>query len=60
MELPYRGYMPYVWEGGEGLLPRNYSRLEADFYIPVTGSPLYAPEIVVKDGKKYAWMEVED
>lgn len=60
LELPYRGYRPYVWEGGEGLLPRSYSRLEANFLVAVTGTPLDVPEIVVKDGKKYAWMEFED
>lgn len=60
LELPYRGYWPYQWEGGEGLLPRNYSRLEANFYIPVMGSHLDAPKIIVKDGKEYAWMEFED
>ena len=39
LELPYRGYMPYVWEGGEGLLPPDYRSLEANFLVAVTGTP---------------------
>ena len=60
LDLPYRGYIPYVWEGGEGLLPPGYRSLEANFLVAVKGSHLDVPEIAVKDGKEYAWMEFED
>lgn len=60
LELPYQGYRPYVWESSEGLLPRKFFSLRANFIVAVTGTPLDIPEIVVKDGKKFAWMEFED
>lgn len=60
LELPYRGYMPYVWEGGEGLLPPHYRKLEANFLVVAKGSHIRVPEIVMQDGKEYAWMEFED
>ena len=60
LELPYRGYIPYVWESGEGLLPPRYRSLEASFLVTATGDHREIPEIVVQDGKEYAWMEFED
>ena len=60
LELPYRGYIPYVWESGEGLLPRSFSTLRADFLVSASGSHLDVPEIILKDDKEYAWMEFED
>ena len=60
LELPYRGYRPYVWESGEGLLPRTFFSHYADFFVPAAGSHIDVPKIVVQDGKEYAWMEFED
>ena len=54
---------PLLYEYTEGLLPREYSRFAAPFFVSIAGlsglgSSLLEP--IHKDGKIYAWMEFEE
>jgi hypothetical protein len=60
MPLPYKGWEPHLRELGEGLLPREYTRISAPFYNTIRGAHLTPPQIIEKDGKRYAWAEFED
>ena len=60
MVLPYKGYEPHTRELGEGWLPREYTRISAPFYNTIRGAHLRPPDILEKDGKRYAWAEFED
>jgi len=60
MRLPYKGFEPHTRELGEGGLPREYTRISAPFYNTIRGVHLSPPEIIEKDGKRYAWAEFEE
>jgi hypothetical protein len=60
MRLPYKSSRPHTRELGEGLLPREYTRISAPFYNTIRGAHLVPPQIIEKDGKKYAWLVFED
>lgn len=60
MTLPYKGYEPHARELGEGWLPREYTRISAPFYNTIRGAHLSPPQIIEKDGKRYAWAEFEE
>lgn len=60
MVLPYKGDRPHVRELGEGWLPREYTQISAPFYNTIRGAHLQPPEIIEKDGKRYAWANFED
>lgn len=60
MVLPYKGHRPHTRELGEGLLPRAYTLISAPFYNTIRGAHLHPPEIIEKDGKRYAWADFED
>lgn len=58
--LPYKGNYPHNWELREGLLPREYTKISAPFYNTIQGAHLTSPQIIEKNGKRYAWAEFED
>lgn len=60
MNLPYKGWRPHTRDWGEGLLPREYTRVSAPFYNAILGGLEEPPEVIIKDGKYYAWTEFED
>lgn len=54
---------PLQFELTEGLLPREYSRTSARFWVYAMGIGGLGSELIQpihKDGKAYAWMEFED
>lgn len=59
-----RGYIttnhPHNWEIREGLLPDRYHDFSAPFYNTIRGALYEPPEVIVKDGKYFAWAEFED
>lgn len=59
LKLPHKGF-PHNWEIREGLLPRAYTFIAAPFYNVSGGSLDAPPEVVMKDGRYYAWAEWED
>jgi hypothetical protein len=58
--LPYKGGRPHKRELGEGWLPRDYTQISAPFYNTIRGAHLQPPEIIERDGKRYAWVDFED
>ncbi len=58
--LPMKRGFPHSRELGEGLLPREYTMIAAPFYNTIRGEHLKPPEIIEKDGKRYAWAELEE
>lgn len=60
LALPFKGNYPHSRELGEGLLPREYTRISAPFYNTIRGAHLTPPKIIEKDGKRYAWAEFEE
>ena len=60
LPLPYKGWQPHMRELGEGLLPREYTKISAPFYNTILGAHLTPPQILEKNGKRYAWAEFED
>ncbi len=60
MSLPYKGSLPHTYERREGLLSRDYEEASAPFYVTILGSHSVPPEIVERDGKRYAWPYFED
>jgi hypothetical protein len=60
MPLPYKGREPHIRELGEGLLPKDYTHISAPFYNTIRGAHLEPPQIIEKDGKRFAWVEFED
>lgn len=58
--LPYKKASPHNWELRDGLLPREYTKIAAPFYNTIRGAHLTPPEIIEKDGKRYAWAEFEE
>lgn len=59
MQLPYKGYRPHSRELGEGLLPREYTRISAPFYNTIRGANR-SIETIAENGKRYAWAEFEE
>jgi hypothetical protein len=59
LTLPFKRGYPHNRELGEGLLPREYTTISAPFYNAIRGAHLSPPEIIEKDGKRYAWAEFE-
>jgi hypothetical protein len=60
LPLPYKGYRPHSRELGEGWLPSAYTEISASFYNTIRGAHMVPPQIIEKDGKRYAWAEFED
>jgi len=60
MALPYKEGKPHTRMWGEGLLPREYTRIAAPFYLTIRGGLEETPEVIMKDGKYYAWAEFEE
>lgn len=60
LQLPFKRARPHTRELGEGFLPREYTRISAPFFNTIRGAHLIPPEIIEKDGKRYAWAEFED
>lgn len=58
MPLPFKGNRPHKRELGEGLLPRSYTQISAPFYNAIRGANR-SIETIVKDGRRYAWVEFE-
>lgn len=59
LALPYKRGSPHNWEIREGLLDW-YLEIAAPFYNTIRGAHLTPPQIIEKDGKRYAWAEFED
>ena len=52
-------FYPHSWELREGLLPREYMLASSPFYMTVCGGLYSPPEVIVKDGRYFAWVEWE-
>lgn len=54
----------YRHDRTEGLLPpefdRSFTHAVADFSVTVQGLSMEPPELVVRDGATYGWVELED
>jgi hypothetical protein len=59
LKLPYKSH-PHRWEMREGLLSTDYRRASAPFYNTISGSLYSSPEVIMKDGRYFAWTEWED
>lgn len=60
LSLPYKNSLPHTWELHEWLLPESYLKVCAPFYNTIGGS-LYKPlDVIVKNGRYFAWNEFED
>jgi hypothetical protein len=59
LKMPFRDY-PHNWEIREDLLPKAYREASALFYNTIAGSLYAPPEVIMKDGRYYAWTEWED
>lgn len=60
LPLPYSESDPHSWSLREGLLPREYTKVSAPFYNTIHGALYEPPEVIVKDGRYYAWTEFEE
>ncbi len=60
LPLPYLRSGPHNWEIREGLLDDSYMEASALFYNTIRGSLDAPPEVIMKEGKYYAWTEFED
>lgn len=60
LPLPYKNGRPHSRELGEGWLPADYTKISAPFYNAIRGGLEEPPEVIMKDGKYYAWTEFED
>jgi hypothetical protein len=60
MRLPFKGRHPHNWEIREGLLPEPYNDYSGPFYNTIRGAHLTPPEVIERDGKRFAWAEFED
>lgn len=60
MTLPFKEYRPHSWELGEGLLPKNYREASAPFYNTIRGALNNPPQVILKDGRYYAWADFEE
>lgn len=58
--LPYKGGHPHAKDLGERILPRDYTIISSPFYNAIRGALNEPPEVILKDGKYYAWTEFED
>jgi hypothetical protein len=52
--------VPFGRESTEGLLSREFEDLYAAFFVTALGSHREPPQIVEKEGNKWAWMDFED
>jgi hypothetical protein len=59
IKLPNRIY-PHSWEIREGVLPSDYRQISAEFYTVIHGSLDAPPDVIVKNGRYYAWTDWED
>jgi hypothetical protein len=60
IELPYRGGDPHNWEVRENLLPDDYLQISASFYNTIEGSLYEPPQVIMEDGRYFAWTEWDD
>lgn len=60
LPLPYKSSRPHSRSLGEGWLPSTYTEISAPFYNTIRGAHLRPPQIIEKDGKRYAWADFED
>lgn len=60
LTLPYKDGHPHNWEVREGLLPEAYHDHSAPFYNTIRGALYEPPEVIMKDGRYFAWTEFED
>jgi len=60
LPLPYKSSGPHSRSLGEGWLPSAYTEISAPFYNTIRGAHLMPPQIIEKDGKRYAWADFED
>lgn len=58
LPLPYKGQNLHNWEIREGFLDW-FLEISAPFYNTIRGAER-SIETVIKDGKRYAWVEFED
>jgi hypothetical protein len=60
IDLPYKNGHPHNWEVREGLLPSAYHDFSAPFYNTIRGALYEPPQVIMKDGRYYAWAEFEE
>jgi hypothetical protein len=60
LNLPYKGGHPHNWEVREGLLPDRYHDFSAPFYNTIRGALYAPPDVIIENGKYYAWCEFEE
>ena len=64
LDLPFDNRnKPLRRELGEGLLPAEYNKLAAPFFVAISGMSGLGSDLIKpirKEGKIYAWMEFED
>lgn len=64
LRLPFSALQqPLIREGADGLLPREYEKLSAPFFVAIMGMSGLGSDLIKpihKEGKVYAWMEFED
>jgi len=58
LKLPFKGSNPHSWENREGLLPREYTKISAPFYVTIRGAER-SIDTVIRDSKRYAWVNFE-
>lgn len=59
LKMPCHDY-PHNWEIRESLLPTDFRQISAPFYNTISGSLYSPPEVIMKDGRYFAWTEWED
>lgn len=60
LKLPYSKTDPHSWEMREGTIPDDYINVSSEFYNTIRGEHLVPPNIIEKDGHRYAWMYFEE
>jgi len=60
LKLPYDGARPHARALGEGLLPREYTKISAPFYNTIFGDMYETPKVITIDNRYYAWVDFED
>ena len=59
LTLPFRQSNPHNWEIREGLLDW-YLEIAAPFYNTIRGALNDPPQVIMKDGRYYAWADFEE
>lgn len=58
--VPYSATDPHAWEIREGIISSEYIAVSSPFYNTIRGEHMVPPEIIEKDGHRYAWTYFEE